>query len=221
MVWNTVSLNAPDQLRQRVAWALSSIFVVTENDISREADVEPWVAFYDIFVRNAFGNFFDLLKEVSFSPLMGEMLTYKGSKSLAYQVERNGVLLYPDENFAREIMQLFSIGLFMLNQDGTKIADETGQPVPTYTNYDIVNFSRGWTNFVHQEDERDNIEASWSLGWIENAVDPMWLPTSEGRDVFPKLTLNVNGKRGHIGDKVQRCDSMPSRLVPFSFFSFP
>lgn len=58
--------------------ALSSIFVVTENDIGREEQVEAWAAYNDIFVRNAFGSFFDILKEVSFSPLMGEMLTYKG-----------------------------------------------------------------------------------------------------------------------------------------------
>ncbi|KAL7541734.1 hypothetical protein ACHAXR_011178 [Thalassiosira sp. AJA248-18] len=211
MVWTTVSLNAPDQLRHRVSWALSSIFVVTENDIEHEYQVEPWAVFYDIFVRHAFGNFFDILKEVSFSPLMGEMLTYKGSKSMAYHAERNGVVLFPDENFAREIMQLFSIGLYMLNQDGSKVFDETtGQPVPAYSNYDIVNFARGWTNFDRHEAQRDNIEALWSLGWIENSVDPMWLPTSEGRDVFPKFTLNVNG-RGYVGDKVQRCDSMPSK----------
>ncbi len=90
MVWNTVSLNASDQLRQRVAWALSSIFVVTENDIAREHQVEAWAAFYDIFVKNSFTDFKSILKSVEFNPLMAEMLTFKGSKSLAYQVERNG-----------------------------------------------------------------------------------------------------------------------------------
>ena len=142
-------MNANDQLRQRVAWALSSIFVVTEDDIGQDHLSEAWGTYYDIFVRNAFSSFFDILKEVAFSPLMGEMLTFEGSKSLAYQVERNGAEFHPDENFAREIMQLFSIGLYQLNDDGTKKIDEvTGQPIPTYTNDDIVNFARGWTNFV-------------------------------------------------------------------------
>lgn len=60
-------------------------------------------------------------------------------------------------------MQLFSIGLFMLNQDGTKVIDEvTGKPVDTYSNDDIVNFSRGWTNFNEREEQRDNIESEWS-----------------------------------------------------------
>jgi len=213
MIWNTVTLTAPDQLRHRVAWALASIFIVTQEDIALEEVAEPWSAYYDIFVRNAFGHsFFQLLKEITFSPLMGRMLTFEGSKSLGYQVERNGAFLFPDENFAREIMQLFSIGLYMLNQDGTiKIDPATGQAIPTYTNDDIVNFSRVWTNFFIQEGDRDNIEAEWSQGWIPNRVDPMTLPTSEGRDFFPKQTLLVDGKRGFIGDKVPRCDAMPDK----------
>jgi len=72
IIWNTVTLTAPDKLRQRVAWALASIFVVTERDIKFADVAEPWGAYYDIFVRGAFGSsFFKLLKEVAFSPLMG------------------------------------------------------------------------------------------------------------------------------------------------------
>jgi len=100
MIWNTVAVNAPDQLRQRVAWALSSIFVVTETDIALEELSEAWGTWHDIFVRNAFTpSFFQLLKEVSFSPMMGKMLTYEGSKSLAYQIERNGAYFFPDVSF--------------------------------------------------------------------------------------------------------------------------
>lgn len=111
-----------------------------------------------------------------------------------------------------EIMQLFSIGLYMLNQDGTKIIDETTEePIPTYSNDDIINFARGWTNFAVREGDRDNIEPGWSLGWWANYIDPMELPTSEGRDMFPKTTLLVDGKRGYIGDKVARCDEMPDK----------
>ena len=115
ILWNTVTLTAPDQLRQRVAWALASIFIVTERDIDFSEVSEPWGAFYDIFVRNGLGSsFFKLLKEVAFSPLMGGMLTYESSRSQAYQMERTGVLSFHEENFVREIMQLFSIGLFIL-----------------------------------------------------------------------------------------------------------
>ena len=72
IIWNTVTLTAPDQLRQRVAWALASIFVVTEQDIDYSEVAEPWGAYFDIFVRHAFSSsFFKLLKEVAFSPFMG------------------------------------------------------------------------------------------------------------------------------------------------------
>ena len=101
MIWNTVALTAPDQLKQRVAWALASIFVVTETDIAMEEVAESWTTYYDIFVRNSFGSFAQVLKEVSFSPMMGKMLTYEGSKSLAYQIEKNNAEFFPDENFAR------------------------------------------------------------------------------------------------------------------------
>lgn len=81
IIWNTVALTAPDQLRHRVSWALSSIFVVTERDIDLAEISESWGAYYDIFVRNAFGSsFLKLLKEVAFSPLMGRMLTYEGEQ---------------------------------------------------------------------------------------------------------------------------------------------
>jgi cullin-associated NEDD8-dissociated protein 1 len=106
-------------------------------------------------------------------------------------------------------MQLFSIGLYMLHRNGTQILDDTtGQPIPTYSNKDVMNFARGFTNFAHQEQQRDNIEVEWDSGWIPNAIDPMYLPTSEARDFFPKQTLTVDGQIGYIGDKVQQCDSL-------------
>ena len=114
--------------------------------------------------------------------------------------------------FIQEIMQLFSIGLYVLNRDGTyKIDPQTRNPLETYNNDDITNFSRAWTNFVLNYNERDNIEPEWSTNWVTNRIDPMVLPTSEGRDVFPKQTLLIDGKRGYIGDQVQRCDALPDK----------
>lgn len=75
-------MNAPDQLRHRVAWALASIFVVSERSIDLEGVSEPWGAYYDIFVRQAFGSFFELLREVAFSPLMALMLTFESEYEL-------------------------------------------------------------------------------------------------------------------------------------------
>jgi hypothetical protein len=86
---------------------------------------EMYTNYYDILVRHSLGNFRDLLKEIAYSPVMGTWLTFKGSSSFA----SSGT--YPDENFSREIMELFSIGLFNLNPDGTPVRDELGEPVPT------------------------------------------------------------------------------------------
>ena len=107
-------------------------------------------------------------------------------------------------------MQLFSIGLYKLNPDGTKIIDEeTGKPAETYTNEDIMTFARAWTNFQRRE-FRPNLEVFSDFLFSDNEVDPMHLPTSDGRDVFPKLGLD-DGGREYIGDKIKRCDAMPSR----------
>lgn len=75
-----ISLSSQDQLRQRMAWALSQILIVTSQQIA-EASSEPYLNYYDIFVRNAFGNYSDILKEVSYSPMMAEMLSFLDSKS--------------------------------------------------------------------------------------------------------------------------------------------
>jgi hypothetical protein len=99
MTWATVVLNAPDQLRQRTAWALSQVFTTGVPNFGYEDDTEIWLNYYDIFVDNAFGNFRDIVREVAASPLMGEYLTFKGNSAFA----SNGGK-FPDENFARELM---------------------------------------------------------------------------------------------------------------------
>lgn len=109
-------------------------------------------------------------------------------------------------------MQLFTIGLELLNQDGTRQLDDAGEPKPTYSNDDVANFARGWTNLHHQGvNTKLNSEFDFMFDWRFNKIDPMWLPSSNARDVFPKTSLLVDGKRGYIGDKVPRCDAMPSR----------
>lgn len=81
---------------------------------------------YDIFVRNAFGNYRTALKEVTFCPMMGNYLSYRGNKANAF----SGFL--PDENYAREIMQLFSVGLWKLTDEGNQLLGPDGNPLPTY-----------------------------------------------------------------------------------------
>jgi uncharacterized protein (DUF1800 family) len=96
---------------RRVAWALAHILVVVKGAIGSEYQKTEWFLFYyDSFVRNAFGNYRDILREVSYNPLMAKNLSFLGSKSSACVLESYRSVAQADENFAREIMQLFSIG---------------------------------------------------------------------------------------------------------------
>jgi len=199
-VWTMIALDSLDQLRQRVSWAMSQILVVVEQAISTQSDrTEQFLAYYDIFVRNAFGNYRDVLREISYNALMAENLSFLGSKSSAYVLERYRVKTSADENFAREIMQLFTMGLVQLNMDGSPKLDEIGNTILAYTNDDIMSFSRAWTGFDLQL-QRGNMEGR------SNRLDPMRI-NAEWRDRFPKT--DTTG--GYIGDKYLLCNDLPPK----------
>lgn len=134
------ALSGPDQLRQRVAFALSQICVISRRDPNLENKPLAVADYYDIFVRNAFGNYDDVLREVTLHPVMGRYLSHIGNQKARPEINQ-----YPDENYAREVMQLFSIGLWELNPDGTRQLDGLGQPIPTYGNAQITEFARVFT----------------------------------------------------------------------------
>ena len=136
--WQSVMTNN-DQLRQRVAMALSEIIVISTNGPINN-NGENYASFYDVLLRNAFGNYKDLLYEVSLHPSMGVYLTYLRNPKTDTTSNT-----FPDENYAREVMQLFSIGLFELNQDGSMKLDSNGNPIPTYDNEDIIELSKVFT----------------------------------------------------------------------------
>jgi uncharacterized protein (DUF1800 family) len=129
-----------DQLRQRMAFALSQILVVSRRDAQLEEKAEAMAHYYDTLVRNALGNYGDLLRDVTFHPAMGWYLSSAGNQKADPSIPR-----YPDENYAREIMQLFTIGLWKLHPDGTRLLDIHGEPVPTYDNGDITELARVFT----------------------------------------------------------------------------
>lgn len=160
--------------------------------------------YYDIFVRHAFGNYRDILREVAFSPLMAEMLSFKYNKSTLSVWKKRNVLQYADENFAREVMQLFSIGLVQLFNDGTTIRDANGQAIETYTNDDITEYARLWTGFFPQRNRGNLEDATESIR--DNFVDPMRIDRTT-RDPYPKMGLN--GK--YIGDGYPLCRDLPDR----------
>ena len=134
------AVGGADQLRQRVGFALSQILVVSRRDANLEEKPEAMTNYYDTLVRNALGNYGDLLREVTFHPAMGWYLSHAGN-----QKADPGIPRYPDENYAREIMQLFTIGLWELNPDGSRKRDVRGEPIPTYDNGDITELARVFT----------------------------------------------------------------------------
>jgi uncharacterized protein (DUF1800 family) len=140
--WWKIVLTAPDQLRQRVAFALSEIFV-TSDVASQLANVPDGLANYnDLLANDAFGNFRTLLQDVTLSPAMGNYLNML-ENAAANPAKGTAA----DENYAREVQQLFTIGLNELQPDGTLMLDSSGLPIPTYTQNEIVqtaNVFTGW-----------------------------------------------------------------------------
>jgi uncharacterized protein (DUF1501 family) len=206
VVWTEVALTSNDQLRQRMAWALSQIVTTVPGNIDAFDRTEIYLAYYDIFVKHAFGNYRDILAETAYSPLMAEHLSYLRSKSHSYVYEdEDKRISRADENYAREVMQLFSIGLIVLNDDGTPVLDPvTGTALETYTNEDIESFARAWTGFDRTA-SRGNYEEV-RTGTSDNRLDPMRIVPG-WRDPFPKSHLNG----GFIGDGYPLCSDLPDR----------
>lgn len=137
--WWQQAVTGPDQLRQRVAFAMSQIFVISFVDGTVSQYPRGVASYYDMLGRNAFGNFRDVLRDVSLHPMMGIYLSHlRNQKESATRV--------PDENYAREVMQLFSIGLYQLNSDGT-LQLSGGQPIETYTTADVQGLAKVFTGW--------------------------------------------------------------------------
>ena len=136
----TNALSGQDQLRQRTAWAMAQIFVVSNQKIGDPSAFTSWM---NMLQNDAFGNFATLLNDVTRSPTMGNYLDMVNNDK---PDPNSGT--QPNENYAREVLQLFSIGLAQLNPDGTVQLDANGIPVPTYTQDTIIGFAHvftGWT----------------------------------------------------------------------------
>jgi uncharacterized protein (DUF1800 family) len=135
------SLTAPDELRQRVKYALSQLFVISsDNTTSIQSMPRGEASYYDMLGNDAFGNFRTLLNDVTLSPMMGQFLSMLGN-------DKGNATTDPDENYAREVMQLFTIGLWQLNDDGTQQLDAGGNPIPTYSNTDVMGLAAVFTGF--------------------------------------------------------------------------
>ena len=145
--WWTLSVHAPDQLRQRVAQALSEIFVVSIQNSTVRNRHYGTAGYWDTLSRHAFGNFRTLLEDVTLHPIMANYLSMVQNEKFD---PATGVS--PDENYAREVMQLFTIGLVELHPDGSLRLDATnGLPLATYDNTDITELAKVFTGWSYSK----------------------------------------------------------------------
>lgn len=158
------ALTAPDQLRQRVAFAYSEIFVISSVDENIAGQPPGMANYHDLLANDAFANFRTILDDVTFNPMMGQYLSMRGNNKQTLPAR-------PNENYAREIMQLFSIGLNLLQPDGSLKLDATGLPIPSYNQSVIEGFAQLFTGYD-----------------IDRTVVHL-----QPIDVFQQLTTNVTG----------------------------
>ena len=140
--WFDNVLHGKDQLRQRVAFALSELIVISGSKQRTRFRGDSLASYYDILAKHAFGNFRNLMGEISRSPGMGVFLSHQGNKKF-----NSSSNTHPDENFARELMQLFSIGLWKMNQDGSMVKDSSGDPIASYTQDDVEELAKVMTGY--------------------------------------------------------------------------
>ncbi|SKA77036.1 CHRD domain-containing protein [Prosthecobacter debontii] len=142
----TLAMQAKAQVRQRMAHALSQIVVISEIDGTVQSKHYGAAAYWDMLADNAFGPYRSILEKVTYSPMMGIYLSHLRNRA---EYVSGGVSIFPDENYAREIMQLFSIGLVLRHPDGSLVLGPNGLPIATYDNSDITELARVMTGLCH------------------------------------------------------------------------
>ena len=154
------AMGQPDQLRQRVAFALSELLVASDVEVHATAGT---AAMQQVFLDNAFGNYRDILKSITLNPYMGDYLDMANSSKSA-----------PNENYARELMQLFSLGVSKLNMDGTNALDGNAAPVANYTADDVKNVARALTGWTYKRLNgaalTDNVNVDYASPMVVNAA---------------------------------------------------
>ena len=165
------------QLRHRVAWALSQLWVISGNETQQSSHL---AAYHKVLSKNAFGNWRTLMREMTLNPGMGHYLNMRLSTSSN-----------PNENYAREILQLFNVGLFMINQDGTLKLDIAGNPIPTYDQATVTGFTNVFTGWNLCE-AGGGLCPNRVLG-APNFIDSMIVSNSNNHHIAAKTLLEYPG----------------------------
>ena len=161
MIWNQL-LAGPDQMRKRMALALSEMFVVSLSSITTLWPSYVITGYWDVLTAHAFGNFRQLLEAATLNAGMGFFLNTRGN------LKENSRGRQPDENYAREVMQLFTIGLYELNADGTPKLGADNKPVETYGQGDVTNLARVFTGYSW--DYQSNGGTTTTVAWERNPI---------------------------------------------------
>jgi uncharacterized protein (DUF1800 family) len=189
------------QLGRRVSWALHQIWVAAMPDVQQPSHM---LHYQKVLDKHAFGNFRNLMAEMTLNPAMGQYLDMRTSTA-------NN----PNENYPRELLQLFSIGLFMLNQDGTLQLDGQGNPIPTYDQTTVNNFTEIFTGWQLCQAGPPTCPNGSNLAGVPNYIDPMLLIQAQHNTTTKTLlnypgAVNVNIPAGQNGavDMTQALDNI-------------
>ena len=208
------ALRSPDQLRQRLALALSEVLVVSEYGGSN--DPYELAAYLDLLGDNAFTNYRDLLYKVALSPAMGRYLSH---------LRNEGSSTNPNENFAREILQLFGVGLFRLNMDGTKTISDgsaglppAGQFIPTYDEAMVKGFARVFTGFAYDDLYCKGVfPVPASCTDSTGGVHPNWYWEPNRDDLGAAFPPDINGWKRQMVPFIGRHNKLTKQLISYNY----
>jgi uncharacterized protein (DUF1800 family) len=182
-------VNDADQLRQRLAFALNEIWVVGANKVS---DPTGYTNYVQALTNDALGNYYDVMTEVTLTPAMGHWLDMVNNDKPATGNHAN-------ENYARELMQLFTMGLSQLNPDGTQMLDGSGNPIPTYTQNDVMALGRSFTG--------------WTYPAMAGATQVKHNPSYYGGPMVPFESNHDSGAKTFLGQSVAAGQSAEQELA--------
>ncbi|MBL0140941.1 MAG: DUF1800 family protein [Betaproteobacteria bacterium] len=203
-------LTEPGQLRARMSFALSEIFVI--SNIAPDLDTYAMASYMDVLNRNAFGNYRQLLEEVTLHPAMGYYLNMIGSKK-----EDAARGTHPNENYAREVMQLFSLGLHKLNQDGSPILDGQGLPQPTYDESAVKGLAAAFTgwSFAGNDTSKPSVFDPAKENWLDPLIPWETWHDNAAKTLFNGITIPANqGARKDLKDALDAIFNHPN-VGPF------
>jgi uncharacterized protein (DUF1800 family) len=187
-----------DQLRRRVSWALHQVWVFASPTVYQQRWTQEYIEILD---RNAFGNYRDLMKEMTLSPAMGEYL------DMVRSTRQN-----PNENYPRELLQLFTIGLYQLNQDGTLVRDNEGNRIPTYDQDKVDQFTKVFTGWVLCSNGNNPACPNAVVG-APNFIDPMYLAFPNNHDQTAKTLFNYAGAPNPMIPACPNCTNDANRIA--------